>query len=191
MLERISANPVSVQRLVAEGELNSRDLDAIMVATGYLSYELIEHFIRARSDATSNAAPNGLPDVTVDLIALEITERICGCQYQDGGSTSLISATESRVHMKVEGACVHCPQIPYTIDILQRAIKFRAPSVRDVVVTGTHLEEGTRLPKNRQYTLALFMKTFNLTFSDLDAELQRRGRITDDDLYALAGMKRH
>jgi Fe-S cluster biogenesis protein NfuA len=73
--------------------------------------------------------------------AQEITERICGCQYHDGGSTRLVSASERDIHMQVEGACVFCPQIRYTIDILKQALRFRVPEVEDIVIDGTRLEE--------------------------------------------------
>ncbi|MBV8370843.1 MAG: NifU family protein [Candidatus Eremiobacteraeota bacterium] len=181
-----------IEALVADGRLSSRDIDAIMVGAGYLSYDLVEDYLAAKeatADGSGAAAPREIPSTTISLLAEEITERICGCQVHDGGQTTLLSADRHEVEMEVGGACVHCPQILYTIDVLQRAIKFRDPSVTSVSVQGVRLHERVELPENRQYTLALFMKTFGLTFRDIDDALLRKGRLTDEDMHRLASVK--
>lgn len=179
---------MTIEQLVSSGELTTRDIDAIMVAAGHLSYELIGDYVDARRAKGRPEAPPSLPKLTIDLLAKEITDRICGCQFHDGGATTLLNADVDLVRMRVDGACVHCPQIIYTIDILKRAMKFRAPEVRCIEVGGTRLDEAVILPENRQMNLALFMKTFGLTFTQLDQALQANGTIDDDDLVRMAGI---
>ncbi len=144
----------TLQQLADQGKLRNRDIDIIMVAAGFLSYEVVEEYL-AHRDGQAASAPESLPRRTVPEVAQEITERICGCQYQDGGSTRLVSANERDIYMQVEGACVFCPQIRYTIDILKQAIRFRVPEVEDIVIDGTRFEEKTELPVNNQLTMSL------------------------------------
>jgi Fe-S cluster biogenesis protein NfuA len=178
--------------LVRRGELSHRDVDTLMVAAGYLSYSLVDEFLAQRQAAARRetaAPPASLPRREVPEIAREIVDRICGCQYQDGGATKLVATDRRDIHLEVQGACVHCPQIKYTMDILERAIRFRTPKVEEVKIDGTRLEEKSELPVNRQLTLSMFLKATGLTYGDLDEALDRLGRLTDDDLLRLGAIK--
>lgn len=179
----------TLQQLADQGKLRNRDIDIIMVAAGYLSYEVVEEYL-AHRDGHSALPPPSLPPRTVPEVAEEITERICGCQYHDGGSTRLVSASERDIHMQVEGACVFCPQIRYTIDILKQAIRFRVPQVEDIVINGTRFEEKTELPVNNQLTMSMLVKETGLSFADLDDALKTRPRLVDMDVARIGAMKR-
>lgn len=179
----------TLQQLADQGKLKNRDIDIIMVAAGYLSYEVVEEYL-AHRDGHAASPPGSLPRRTVPEIAQEITERICGCQYHDGGSTRLVSASERDIHMQVEGACVFCPQIRYTIDILTQAIRFRVPDVEDIVIDGTRFEEKTELPVNNQLTMSMLVKETGLSFADLDDALKERPRLVDSDVARLGAIKR-
>jgi Fe-S cluster biogenesis protein NfuA len=179
----------TLQQLADQGKLRNRDIDIIMVAAGYLSYEVVEEYL-AHRDGQAASAPVSLPRRTVPEVAQEITERICGCQYQDGGSTRLVSADARDIYMQVEGACVFCPQIRYTIDILKQAIRFRVPEVEDIVIDGTRFEEKTELPVNNQLTMSMLVKETGLSFADLDDALKERPRLIDSDVARIGAMKR-
>lgn len=172
--------------LARQGTLHAYDLDVVMVALGYLSYDAVAEYLVRRA----TLGPQGLPEITqeqnVPEIAQEITARICGCQYHDGGQTELISADRQRVHLRISGACVHCPQIRYTMKLLEKALYFRAPQLEQVEFDGTRFDEKVELPTNRQLTMAQFMKKTGLTFADLDHALTKKARITDDDLIKIA-----
>jgi Fe-S cluster biogenesis protein NfuA len=179
----------TLQELADQGKLRNRDLDIIMVAAGFLSYEVVEEYL-AHRDGQSESPPVSLPRRTVPEVAQEITERICGCQYHDGGSTRLVSAGERDIYMQVEGACVFCPQIRYTMDILEQAIRFRVPEVENIVIDGTRFDEKTELPVNNQLTMSMLVKETGLSFADLDDALKERPRLVDSDVVRIGAMKR-
>lgn len=176
----------TLAELASQGMLRPSDLDVVMVALGYLSYEAVATYLVHRNEQYRQEAQPAQMEQNVPLIAQEITTRICGCQYHDGGQTELILADEKRVHLRIAGACVHCPQIRYTMKLLEKALRFRAPQLEEVEFDGTRFEEKIELPTNRQLTMALFMKQTGITFADLDLALTQKGQITDDDLLRMA-----
>jgi Fe-S cluster biogenesis protein NfuA len=185
----VTAAYASLEELAARHQLTARDLDVIMVAAGYLSYDLVAEFLRhkgARRARLPVVPPASVPELDVPGLAREIVDRICGCQYHDGGRTSLASAAHDHVHLRVEGACVHCPQIRYTMGILEGALRFRAPHLQSVVIDGTQFEAKTEVPVNSQLTLGMLMNQTGMTFADMDEVLRRNGRLVDDDLLGLA-----
>jgi Fe-S cluster biogenesis protein NfuA len=172
--------------LARQGTLHAYDLDVVMVALGYLSYDAIAQYLAHCATAQTTGLPEARGEQNVAQIAQEITTRICGCQYHDGGQTELIAADCRRVHLRIAGACVHCPQIRYTMKLLEKALRFRAPQLEQVEFAGTRFDEKMELPTNRQLTMAHFMKKTGLTFADLDRALAKKTRITDDDLMKMA-----
>lgn len=176
----------TLAELASQGTLRPSDLDVVMVALGYLSYDAVATYLVHRNEQYRQETQSAHMEQNVPLIAQEITTRICGCQYHDGGQTELISADEKRVHLRIAGACVHCPQIRYTMKLLEKALRFRAPQLEEVEFDGTRFEEKIELPTNRQLTMALFMKQTGITFADLDLALTQKGQITDDDLIRMA-----
>ncbi|MGW4370116.1 NifU family protein [Nocardia takedensis] len=172
----------SLAALAAAGRLRPRDLDAIMIAYGYLSRAAIENFL---ADPQQGSEPN-LLDGDIQTVAQELVDRICGCQVQDGGRTEMVSCDSNQVHLRVAGACIHCPQIIYTIGILEDALHHRLPGVDSVVVDGTALEIARRKPENAQLTMPMVMRTTGMTFGDLDQELERKDILRDEDLIRLA-----
>ena len=168
----------SIAALFAERRLRFRDLDAIMVAIGYISYDAVEAYITRQGANRSGDE--------VEPTAREIVERICGCQYHDHGETRLAAFDQNSVVLEVAGACRHCPQITYTAQILKDALRFRLPGLGSIRVDGIDLQTRSDLPVNAQYTLAQFCKATGLTVEDMDAALLRKPRLTDDDLQALA-----
>lgn len=179
-------NQLVLADLARQGTLHAYDLDVVMVALGYLSYDAIAEYLAHRATLASRELPETREEQNVPEIAQEITTRICGCQYHDGGKTELIAVDRQRVHLRIAGACVHCPQIRYTMKLLERALRFRAPQLQQVEFDGTRFEEKVELPTNRQLTMAQFMKKTGLTFADLDRALMKKTRITDDDLMKMA-----
>lgn len=182
----------ALDSLMSAGMLNSRDIDIIMLAAGYLSYELVDEYLKNRAAAERGerfAYPRCLPRLTVMEAAEEIVGRIGGCQFQDGGGTRLLSADGRRVHIAVHGTCVYCPQIRYTMNIIRKAIEFRQPEVEEIVIDGTRFEEKTEIPVNSQDTMAMLLKKTGLTYAEIDAALKARSTMTDDDLTALAYLK--
>lgn len=177
---------MALEKLASQGILHAYDLDVVMVALGYLSYEAIAAYLAHRTELASQEPARTHSEQDVPALAGEITTRICGCQYHDGGQTELISADSRRVHLRISGACVYCPQIRYTMKLLEKALRFRAPQIEQVEFDGTRFEEKVELPTNRQLTMALFMKRTGLTFADLDDALRKKARITDDDLMRMA-----
>lgn len=176
----------ALAELARQGILRASDLDVVMVALGYLSYDAIAEYLAWRDSPSGHQGPGAPEERDVPALAREITTRICGCQYHDGGRTELVSARSRQVQLRIAGACVYCPQVRYTMTLLEKALRFRAPQIEQVEFDGTRFEEKTELPTNRQLTMALFMKRSGLTFADLDAALQKKTRITDDDLMKLA-----
>lgn len=176
----------SLAELARQGLLHAYDLDVVMVALGYLSYDTIAAYLTHRAELDTQEGREIQAEQDVPSLAEEITERICGCQYHDGGQTELISADSRHVHMRIAGACVYCPQIRYTMKLLEKALRFRAPQLERVEFDGTRFEEKVELPTNRQLTMALFMRKTGLTFADLDRALAKKERITDDDLMKMA-----
>ncbi len=179
-------NQLVLADLARQGTLHAYDLDVVMVALGYLSYDAIAEYLAHRAAQEAQDQPEDKGEQNVPGIAQEITTRICGCQYHDGGQTELIAADRRRVHLRIAGACVHCPQIRYTMKLLEKALRFRAPQLEQVKFDGTRFEEKVELPTNRQLTMAQFMKQTGLTFADLDHALTKKARITDDDLLKMA-----
>ena len=180
------SKPIVLAELASQGILHAYDLDVVMVAFGFLSYEAVASYLSHRDALAAPEVPETFQEQNVPALAGEITTRICGCQYHDGGRTELISADSRRVHLRIAGACVYCPQIRYTMKLLEKALRFRAPQIEQVEFDGTRFEEKTELPTNRQLTMALFMKQTGLTFADLDCALLKKARITDDDLMRMA-----
>lgn len=182
-------NHLSLAELARQRTLHAYDLDIIMVALGYLSYDAVTEYLAHRATLESQGLPETQEEQNIPEIAQEITTRICGCQYHDGGQTELIAADRQRVHLRIAGACVHCPQIRYTMKLLEKALHFRAPQLKQVEFDGTRFEEKVELPTNRQLTMAQFMKRTGLTFADLDCALTKKARLTDDDLLKMALLK--
>jgi Fe-S cluster biogenesis protein NfuA len=162
--------------LAATDQLRPRDLDVVYVATGGISRAAVQRYL-----SDQPAASTSLP-----VVATELTERICGCQHHDGGRTELVAADESAVHLRVAGACVHCPQIKYTMAVLEDAIRYRAPQAVDVTIDGTDLATRQEVPPGSQVTMAMLMRRTGMTFEDLDRELDRKPVLGDDDLVRLA-----
>lgn len=179
-------NQLALAELARQGTLHPYDLDVVMVAFGHLSYDAIAEYLAHRASLESQELPETRKAQNIPMIAQEITTRICGCQYHDGGQTELIAADQQRVHLRIAGACVYCPQIRYTMKLLEKALRFRAPQLEEVEFDGTRFEEKVELPTNRQLTMAQFMKSTGLTFADLDRALTKKARITDDDLMKMA-----
>ena len=101
-----SAAVTGIADLISCGVLSACDLDAIMVGAGHLSYALVDSYIEQRAATDRGASrqpPPGLQVLGVPELAREIVERICGCQYHDGGHTELISATTDKVRWGVLG----------------------------------------------------------------------------------------
>jgi Fe-S cluster biogenesis protein NfuA len=171
--------------LSGAGEITCFDLDVIMVAVGYLSYDSVTAYLESKSGDTSPTS-----DDDVATVAQEIVDRICGCQFQDGGATELLEADDAHVHLRVSGACVGCPQIRYTMRVLDRAIRFRAPQPIEVVIDGTRSGPLDDLPTNNQVTMGMLFKETGLTFRDLDDELRRRSYLVDEDIVRLARLKK-
>lgn len=174
---------LTLAELARQGVLHAADLDVVMVALGYLSYDAVAEYLACRDNP--DVQGTGAPEVCdVPALAREITTRICNCQYHDGGRTELVAAHSRRVHLRIAGACVYCPQIRYTMRLLEKALRFRAPQIEQVEFDGVRSTE--KMPTNRQLTMALFMRQSGLTFADLDAALHTKARLTDDDLLRMA-----
>lgn len=176
---------LTLAELARQGMLRAADLDVVMVALGYLSYEAIAEYLACR-DGPAAQGTEAPQECDVPALAREITTRICNCQYHDGGRTELVAAHSRRVHLRIAGACVYCPQIRYTMRLLEQALRFRAPQIEQVEFDGARYTEKAELPTNRQLTMALFMRQSGLTFADLDAALHTQARLTDDDLMRMA-----
>lgn len=167
---------VSLAELSASGRLNAKDLDVIYVAYGCISRSAVDAFLQGRPPAARS-----LP-----LVAKELTDRICGCQHHDGGCTELVAADEHTAHLRVQGACVYCPQIKYTMQILEDAIKFRAPDAEHVTIDGTDFKTRMEIPPGSQLTMPMLMRKTGMTFDDLDRELDAHPELSDEQLLRLA-----
>jgi hypothetical protein len=162
--------------LAAARRIRPRDLDVIFVAYGEISRESVATYLAGgRSDRQS---PTG--------VAAELTERICACQHHDGGRTALVHVDPRAVTFRVEGACVRCPQIRYTMGLLESSVRLRSSGDVDVRFEGMQRHGRGVRPQGAQLTLALLMRRTGMTFADLDAEIDRRGRLVDADIERLA-----
>jgi len=165
----------TLAELAAHRRLRARDLDVIFVAYGEISRETVALYLKGGPERRRGAAE----------VAAELTERICACQHHDGGKTTLVAADARRVAFRVLGACVTCPQIRYTVGLLEASVHLRTEEDVDVHFEGVSQDRDKATPANSQVTLALLMRQTGMTFADLDAELNRRGRLLDDDLTRL------
>lgn len=166
----------SLHALASAGRLVAKDLDVIFVAYGEISRETVAAYL---TGSTASAAS------TLD-VAQELTERICGCQYHDGGHTSLTSADARSVTFRIEGSCTTCPQIRYTMSLLEGGMHHRCSGPLRVSFEGLSPTRSASRPPGSQLTLAALMRETGMTFRDLDAELDRRGRLVDEDIELLA-----
>jgi Fe-S cluster biogenesis protein NfuA len=161
--------------LAAAKRIRPRDLDIMYVAYGEISRDTIAQYLAGGGEDRRPA-----PDV-----ARELTERICACQHHDGGRTSLVEADEAVMTFRVEGACVTCPQIRYTMGLLESSVGLRADAAVEVRFVGLAAHRSAPPPEH-QLTLALLMRRTGMTFADLDDEIDRLGRLIDEDLERLA-----
>ncbi|MEM7475319.1 MAG: hypothetical protein AAF483_10035 [Planctomycetota bacterium] len=174
----------TIEALMARRMISFRDLDAISVANGYFSYEAIDDFLEGSS--SEHNSPDYMPaSQDAPAIAKEIVERICSCQFHDGGGTSLKSASDQEIELEFHGACKHCPQIRYTADILKMALQHRMGRLDTVRFFGVALDEESTLPVNNQFTLSRFCREYGLTLKEIDEALERFGRLTDRELQLL------
>lgn len=162
--------------LAASRRIRPRDLDVVFVAYGEISREAVAAYL---AGGRTDRQPPG-------EVAVELTERICACQHHDGGHTALAAVDERALTFRVEGACVSCPQIRYTMGLLESSVRLRSDGDVDVRFDGLQPRRRGALPPGAQLTLALLMRRTGMTFADLDAELDRRGRLVDADLERLA-----
>jgi Fe-S cluster biogenesis protein NfuA len=171
---------LSLAALSDEGRITARDLDVVMVAFGELSHAGVDLLLRRREGGAQE------PVLPFPEAVERVVTTIQGCQYHDGGGTVIAEPGDRAVLLEVTGACVHCPQIGYTMGIVKDAIALLSPGGQKVDITGTRFHEKTERPKGAQLTLPMVMRAYGLTFADLDAALRARGSVDDRELVRLA-----
>lgn len=170
----MTGSDFSLAQLAADGRIRPKDLDIVYVAYGEISRAAVGRYL------DGNCGGGEPTDV-----ARELTERICHCQHHDGGSTSLLQVLPKRITFRVEGPCTSCPQIRYTMGLLESAVHGRLDE--DIAIEFEGVDRaGMQAPPGHQVTLAMLMHQTGMTFADIDRELARIGRLDDDDLVRLA-----
>lgn len=175
----------TISSLMRVGDLSYRDLDAVYVAFGHMSYEAIASF-RNNQSLNPPRPKNECPAQRVTEVAEEVVTRICKCQHHDGGKTELEGSDATSVTLRFTGACTHCPQIKYTANILEGALRNHLPDLDEVIFKGIDLKTKSELPVNRQYTLGAYCKKFSIEPHQLDEAIQRFGKIEDRHLSMIA-----
>lgn len=177
------AHEVGLAGLNATGELTPRDVDIVSVAFGQIGYEGVDLLLGRRAGDTEPLTED------FETAVRRVVRRINECQHHDGGSTSIRELTSRHCLLEVGGPCVHCPQIVYTMGVVEEAIRSLWPGDESIDFTGTRFEEKIERPEGAQLTMAMVMRGFSLTFAQIDVAL-RQGPLNDERLEELAGRSR-
>lgn len=169
-------------------DLSPFQVDLILITFGVVDQSTLEIYRRSEDEGAAWLGLRSVdPDYAVGVSrdAEVLTERICECQASDGGSTSLLSATASKVAWAVHGPCGSCPKIAYTTKLLAAAIRLRQGAAIDVEFEGVHLGRDCVAPVDSQVTLAEYLRETGLTSRDLSDFFLKNGSISEEDILLL------